>query len=172
MFYRGRNVKKRPLTRFCKVFIAKNAINDVNNVYAKSNADAAYLAAAKKNIYIVRPDYGVKAYAYLSNAQTGTIAGVEQLGYMTVINVSNIIMLNYNSWVSAYTDLNTYSKLGGNSTGVIEDQYNTNNKITTTGSHCRIDYDEKGNEYTYKICKDIGTTYSYPPKAATYHSGS
>ena len=155
-----------------KVFIAKNAINDVNNVYAKSNAAAAYLAAAKKNIYIVRPDYGVKAYAYLSNAQTGTIAGVEQLGYMTVINVSNIIMLNYNSWVSAYTDLKTYSKLGGNSTGVIEDQYDTNNKIATTGSHCRIDYDEKGKEYTYKICKDVGTTYSYPPNAATYHSGS
>ena len=155
-----------------RVFIAKNAVNDVDKIYTsiyKKNSktgDKAYYDAAMSGKYIVRPEYGVLAYTYTSDAKNGTIKEAEQIGYMSVINISDIIMLDYTTWVSDYTKVIKHDKISDKSGTSIEDSYSGNKLIA--GTRKRIDYDGTGVEY---ILSNHTGDYSYPPNGATGKTG-
>jgi prepilin-type N-terminal cleavage/methylation domain-containing protein len=154
-----------------RVFIAKNVVNDVDSIFNNKDAAATYAEQAANGNLIIRPGYGLLAYTYDSDGQTGAIKGDVSLGYMTAILTSNstLLMMDFNSWVPKYTSLikyNTLNKVDSKKDLYVEDQYSGNTKATT-GTYNRLDYNESGEEYTLPICNAKGIKYTYNARNAT-----
>lgn len=159
-----------------RVFIAKNVVNDANNISTQSDADTTCAEEAAKGNYIIRGGYGFLAYYYDStNDGNGRLSfnpnNTIYTGYMTGYKYSDtMVMINFFSWASTYKTLKYYissysnmkSTASSNYLNYVEAYYDSNGKLVTpsSGKYWRIDYDASGNEYTVATFAKDNKTYS------------
>ena len=148
------------------LYMAKNVINDVDGVANTKGID--YLKTqANGGLYYIREDYGFITYKFTADAD-GNLSSYEGTpGFATgIINYTDkkSRVININSWQSLANRLLLVNSQSDVNNKYIEDQYKNKNKINYYGTHCRIDYDETGAEYTVTTA---GSSYSYPPNKQT-----